>query len=134
MLQARNRKHKSGIEMEKPEENYSIGTDSPSKTYKAWTFCGDLYITFTYKEDNKIDYVLISGGNQEHSCGTSFLTCLADFLTFSIRRIRNEHEARAIIKNLLFHRCDKMVANKNHITSCVDSIGKILKKELGIKD
>jgi thiazole synthase ThiGH ThiG subunit len=54
---------------------------------------------------------------------------MADLLTFSVRRIRNEHEAQAIVKNLRYHKCDRILPNKDHITSCVDAIGQVLEQE-----
>ena len=107
-----------------------IGITSLSRTYKEWKPCGNLNITFAYKEGSKIDYVLINGNDKTNQCGNSFITTIADFLTFSIRRIRNKYEVHAIIKNLKGHRCNRMRANKDHILSCADSIGRAIEKEL----
>jgi hypothetical protein len=99
-----------------------------SKTFRKWTPCGNIYIQVAFKADSpdKIDYILIDGGNKEIDCGKSWLQSLADILTFSIRRIRNQHEADAIVKNMRGHRCNKYVPNKDHVGSCVDAIGQVL--------
>ena len=108
-----------------------IGTTSPSRTYKKQLPCLTLYICINYKEDNKIDYIKIYGGQHgEVGCGETFFQALSDLLTFSIRRIRNEHEAKAIIKTLRYHICNKKIPNPDHTQSCVDAIGQVLEKEL----
>lgn len=107
-----------------------VGTICTAKTYKKVLPCLNIYICINYKEDKKIDYIKIYGGHKNADCGCSFLESLSDLLTFSIRRIRNEHEAKAIVKNLRFHKCNRITANPDRITSCVDAIGQVLEKEL----
>ena len=113
-----------------PNNEIPIETISPTRTYKKTLPCLSFYMAINYKEDGKIDYIKIFGGRKDNDCGGSFLESMADMLTFSIRRIRNEHEAKAIVKNLRFHKCNRCVANREHITSCVDAIGQVLEKEL----
>ena len=108
-----------------------------SKTYMKWTPCGNLYITIVYKNDRKtgnkeyaIDYIRVYHSNRENNCGGSFFESLADMLTFAVRRAGEKKDKQAIIKNLIGNRCNKVVANKEHIVSCSDAIGRVLKKEL----
>lgn len=110
----------------------SIGTTSKSKTYKKRT-CKDIYITVAYREDEpeKIDYVRIISSTKENTCATSFIESLSDMLTFAIRRIRNKHEAQAIIKNLRWQKCLNCPPNKDHTTSCSDAVGQVLQEVLG---
>ena len=107
-----------------------IGTTCNSKTYKKTT-CKDIYVSIAYKEDDpkKIDYIRINSSSKDNNCAVSFMEALSDTLTFAIRRIRNVHEAKAIIKNLRHHKCLNCPANQDHITSCADAIGQILEKE-----
>ena len=114
------------------QEN-GIGTTYPSTTYKKSTSCLNLYITVGWGENKKIEFVRIVGNNKSGDCGCSWLESLSDILTFSIRRIRNEHEAKAIIKNLRYHRCNKITPNKDHIVSCVDAIGQVIERVLDEK-
>jgi hypothetical protein len=110
-----------------------IETNCPSRTYKKVLPCLTLYITIAYKEDKKIDFIKVYGGQQgELGCGETFYQSLSDLLTFSIRRIRNEHEAKAIIKTLRYHKCNLRTANVENLTSCVDAIGSVLEKELNL--
>jgi hypothetical protein len=113
-------------------EGLDIGETNKSKTYRIWTPCDNIYVTIASKneEPDKIDFIRISGGTKDNECGCSFLDSLADLLTFSIRRIRNIHESRAICKNLRMHRCNKVKPNREHITSCADALGRVLEKEL----
>ena len=116
----------------------AIGDTWRSETYKYTTFCGSLYVIISYKfeEKDKIEFVRIVNDGQP-DCGGSFTEALADMLTFAIRRIRNEHEAKAIIKNLRYNRCNKYVINKDKIMSCSDAIGRVLQKVLeknGVKN
>jgi hypothetical protein len=109
-----------------------IGTTSVSKTYRKFTPCGNIYTTITFKDDepNRVDYIRISGCSKENECGGSWFETLADTLTFCVRRIRNTHEADAICKNLRQHRCNKIIPNREHITSCADAIGRVLEEVL----
>jgi len=110
-----------------------IGTTCKSITYKKRT-CKDIYIIIAYREDapEKIDYIRINASSKENNCACSFIEALADLLTFAVRRIRNEHEATAIVKNLLSHKCLNCPPNQEHITSCADAIGRVLGKVLNI--
>jgi len=112
-----------------------IGTISKSITYKKTTCC-DIYITIAYREDEpeKIDYIRLIASSKQGGCPVSFMEALADTLTFSIRRIRNEHEATSIIKNLRYHKCLACPPNKDHSTSCSDAIGQVLQKVLKIDE
>lgn len=108
-----------------------IGTKFPSKTYKKFTACGNLYITIVTNLDSKVEFIRISGNTKELDCGASFFETLSDMITFSVRRIRNQYEADSIIKNLRYHRCNKIVPNKEHIVSCSDAIGQVLQSVIG---
>ena len=112
-----------------------IGTTSNCVTYKKQT-CKDIYVIVAYREDEpeKIDYIRINASSKDNNCAVSFMEALSDILTFAVRRIRNEHEAKAIIKNLRFHKCLNCPVNKDHTTSCSDAIGQVLEKVLRIKD
>lgn len=112
-----------------------IGTTCKSITYRKDT-CGSIYIVIAYKEDEpeKVDYLRIIASTKPGACAVSFLEALADTLTFSIRRIRNIHEAKAIVKNLRYHKCLNCPPNKDHTTSCSDAIGQVLTKVLKIDE
>jgi hypothetical protein len=112
-----------------PEEDIKLN-ENKSITYSHKTACGQLYMTFVYKDDEKLDYVLIEGEGGE--CGKAFCNSMADMLTFSLKRIRPsyENEISAIIKNFIGHRCNKQFVG---VTSCPDAIGQILKKVLNDK-
>ncbi|MFA5388849.1 MAG: hypothetical protein WC312_03745 [Candidatus Omnitrophota bacterium] len=112
-----------------------VGNTNRSITYKKDT-CGSIYIIVAYREEEpeRVDYIRIIASTKPGACAASFLEALADTLTFSIRRIRNEYEARAIVKNLRFHKCLNCPANKDHITSCSDAIGQVLEKVLKINE
>ena len=115
----------------------SIGTSYKSRTYKKITGCGSLYTTIAYRNDEdrgeKIEFIRITG-EKESACGASYNESLSDLLTFSIRRIRNIHEARAIVKALRHHRCNKVFPNQDHTLSCADAIGQTLEEALQTKD
>ncbi len=102
---------------------------SNSKTYRKVLPCLKLYIVLTYTAEGKIDYIKIYSGNKDNDCGGSFFECMADLLTFSLRRAKGD-ETKAIIKAMRHHKCNKMSPNKEHITSCVDAIGQVLSREL----
>jgi hypothetical protein len=116
--------------MEKVNPEIDIGSVNTAKTYKKSLSCHNIYININYKDDGKIDYIKIFGGHKNSDCGCSFLEAIADLLTFSIRRIRNEHEAKSIVKNLRYHKCHKILPSPEHLSSCVDAIGQVLEKEL----
>lgn len=120
--------------MKKEESLCYIGTDYPSMTYRKTCGCGNLYITIAKDEDGKIAFIRIFGGNKSSPCGASFYETLGDMLTFSIRRIRNKHEAQAIVKNMRYHRCNNITPNPEHLVSCVDAIGKVLEGVLNVKE
>ena len=102
-----------------------------SITYKKST-CRDIYITIVYKTDEpeRVDYIRIVTTTKEGGCPVSFMEAFADMLTFSIRRIRNIHEARQIVKNLRYKKCLACPPNKDHSLSCCDAIGMVLEKVL----
>lgn len=106
-----------------------IGTTGISRTYKRPTGCGSLYVTVVYKDTDKIDYFLMSG-DRDNYCGESNLATHADNLTFMCRRIRNAHEAKAIIKNFRYHSCNKCPINSHKVKSCSDAIGQVLEEVL----
>jgi hypothetical protein len=110
-------------------EDEHIGTCGVSRTYKRPTGCGSLYMHVIYKPDNRIDYFLLEG-DKDNYCGDSHLATHADNLTFMVRRIRNEHEAQAIIKNYRFHACNKCPINSHKTKSCSDAIGQMLEEVL----
>ena len=118
----------------KGDKNLNIepfGTTYKSRTYKKRT-CKDIYITIAYREDDpkKIDFVRIQATSKDNNCAVSFLEAFSDMLTFAIRRIRNKHEAEAIVKNLRFHKCLNCPPNKDHIQSCSDAVGQVLEQVL----
>ena len=104
-----------------------LGTTYKSVTYKKRT-CKDIYITVAYKEDDpeKIDFIRLTTTTRSNNCAVSFCEALSDILTFAIRRIRNQYEAEAIIKNLRFHKCLNCPPNTDHTQSCSDAIGQVL--------
>lgn len=108
-----------------------IETVSKSMTYKKKT-CRDLYIHVSYRTDEpeKIDYIIISASSKDNNCAVSFLQTLADMTSFAIRRIRNEYEARAIIKNLRYQKCLQCPPNRDHACSCSDALGQVLEEVL----
>jgi len=118
----------------KEVEIQEIGSISNCRTYKIRT-CKDIYIIICYKngEPDKIDYIRINASSKDNNCAVSFLEALSDLLTFAVRRIRNVHEARAIIKNLRFHKCLNCPINKDKAMSCADAIGQILGKVLKVE-
>ena len=107
------------------------GVTYKSKTYRKPTGCGNIYITVTFRDEapEKIEFIRIIGSGS-NNCGGSFYESLSDMLTFSIRRIRNQYEADSIVKNLRHHRCNKIIPNRNHITSCSDAVGQVLHQVL----
>lgn len=117
--------------MSETVEILDIGNSCRSVTYKKET-CKSLYITLVYREDEpeKIDYVLISSTSKDNNCSNSLLDSLALMTSFSIRRIRNEHEARAIVKNLRGAKCLACPPNKCHTTNCADALGQVLQEVL----
>jgi hypothetical protein len=115
--------------------NSLIENHCVSKTYKKVT-CRDLFITVAFKTDEpeKVDFVRIISSTKDGGCPVSFMEGLSDMLTFSIRRIRNIHEARQIVKNMRFHKCLGCPPNKDHSTSCMDAIGMVLEDALKTKE
>lgn len=98
-----------------------------SKTYKKETGCGHLYVTVVFKPDeDKIELIKLSG-DKDNNCGRSFLETTADCLTWMCRRIRNDAEAKSIIKNFSGHYCNKVKPNKEGIKSCSDAISRVLR-------
>ncbi len=126
-------KDKQVHEAGKDEYIEDFGTVYNTITYKKET-CRDLYVVVAYKPDDpqKIEFIRINSSSKVNNCAVSFMEGLADMLTFSIRRIRNEHEARAIIKNLRHQKCLNCPPNKDHSTSCSDAIAQVLEKVLKV--
>jgi hypothetical protein len=112
--------------------DHDVLTACNSKTYTKRICNDNIYITVAYRNDNpqRVDYIKIVGSSKHNPCGASFLDCLADNATFMIRRIRNKHEAEAIVKNHRFHKCQQIIANKDHTTSCADALGQVLQEVL----
>jgi hypothetical protein len=81
-----------------------------------------------------VDFVKIFGSSRSNECGCSYLETLGDLLSFSIRRIRNKHEAVAICKALRDHKCNKQTPNPEHITSCSDALGRVLMDVLNVTE
>lgn len=108
-----------------------IGSVGLSRTYKRET-CKPLYITLVFQKDEpkKIDYVLIASTSKANNCSVSLLSSMADLLSFGIRRIRNEHEARALVKNLRHNKCLACPPNRTHLTNCSDAVGQVLEEVL----
>ena len=108
-----------------------IGTPSKSKTYRKRT-CKDLYIIVAYREDKpeRVDYIRINASSKDNNCAVAFLEAMSDILTFAVRRIRNRHEAQAIVKNLRQHKCLNCPPNAEHLTSCSDALGVVLQEVL----
>jgi len=91
-------------------------------------------VAYRVDEKDKIDYIKIHGTSRGDDCGCSYHEGVADLLTFSIRRIRNHHEAIAIVKNLRDHKCHRMRPNKEKITSCLDAIGRAIQDALNVTE
>jgi len=112
-------------------ETVSIDEFFKSKTYSKRT-CRDIYVIVAYRNDSpeKIEFIRINASSRANNCAVSFMEAFSDILTFAIRRIRNKHEANAIIKNLRHHKCLNCPPNKDHTTSCSDAIGQVLEEVL----
>lgn len=117
------------------EENQSVCTDS-KKLDLGFKFdnnitiakpvgCGTIYCIFTERGDS-FNRLFIKGDMAKSCpCGESWLNSLAALLTFSLRRsIWEGTTNKAIVKHLMFQRCPSAVANKDHIVSCADAIGR----------
>jgi hypothetical protein len=115
--------------VERIDEDYL--TCEKTITYKKRT-CRDIFVIVAYKTDEPelIDYIRIVSSSKEGGCPVSFLESFSDMLTFSVRRIRNIHEAKQIVKNLRGQKCLQCPPNQDHITSCSDAIGQVLQKVL----
>jgi hypothetical protein len=89
--------------------------------------CGSVYCIFVEKED-LFHRLIIKGDNaREAPCGESWLNAMAAILTYALRRSVDENNTkRAIVKHLLNHRCHMAIANKDHIVSCADAIGRMV--------
>lgn len=112
----------------------AIETPCKSKTYKKSLTCLDLYINPVFNDEGKIEFIKIYATNKKDNCGCSFYEAIADLLTFSIRRIRNHHEAVAICRSLRGHRCLGNVANEKRITSCADAIARAIMEALNVSE
>ncbi len=113
-----------------------IEITAKSRTFKRFTFCGNIYITIVYKPDipDRVDYVIIDGKNRENDCGRVWLGIMGDSATFCIKRIRNKHEAELVTKIFSHHRCNKYVPNKDHFMSCGDALASVLKEVLHLPE
>jgi len=124
-------------EIGKNEHLEFIETQGITRTYrKRAGQCGHIYVMVVFRDDkpNRIDYIKIQGCTKSNDCGGSWAESIADLLSFSIKRIRNKHEAEAIIKALKHHRCNRIAPNKDHTTSCVDAIAQVLQEELKVDE
>lgn len=99
-----------------------------SKTHRAETGCGSLYLTIAYKEDGKFNFIKINA-EKDCQCGNSWADAISDTLTFALRRATQE-EIKPLLKQLIGHSCNNKKPNAKHIESCADAIGKILREEL----
>ncbi len=89
--------------------------------------CGAIYCIFV--EDEGAFYNLIIKGDnaKETPCGESWLNAMGRILTYALRRSIWEGDTqRAIVKQLLNNRCNMAAANKDHIVSCPDAIGRMV--------
>ena len=89
--------------------------------------CGNIYVIFN-EEEGAFYNLIIKGDNAKESpCGESWMNAMASILTYALRRSVWEGNAQqAIVKHLLNHRCNMVVANHEHITSCSDAIGRMV--------
>lgn len=114
--------------------DFDIGTTCNSKTYDKKICNQTLYINPSYNDEGKIDSIQIYSTSKTGACISCFTQCIADLLTFCMRRIRNRNEAKLIIKACKNHKCLELPANENGIRSCPDAIAKALQEILGISD
>jgi len=124
--------------MKQEEENTELEVGKGlTRVIQKMTPCGHLYFSCSYRDDDpeKVDFIKIYFSNRFGGCGSSFHEALADGLTFQIRRIRNKHEAIAIVKNLRDHQCNQPPKlSKDRNKSCADAIGKAVMEILGITE
>ena len=89
--------------------------------------CGNIFCIFNENEGEFYNLIIKGDNTKEAPCGESWLNALAALLTYALRRSMWEGNAqRAIVKHLLGHRCQNVVANADHIVSCADAIGKMV--------
>ena len=105
----------------------------PNSMYCKKIGCGKIYVNIVRRSNGDFHFIQLFG-KSDNDCGGSFRDALANILTFAIRRAKDESEIRAIIKGLVSQRCNKIVANEEHITSCADAIAKTLKEALLIDE
>lgn len=101
----------------------------PERTITKKTGCGSLHVIIARKHDGKFHFIKIIN-EKDNACGNSWADGISDLLTFALRRATPE-EVTPLLKNLMGHYCNNQKPNKDHITSCIDAIGKILREELG---
>ncbi len=110
-----------------------------SKTIMTNTGCGHLYVTLTFKEDERyteppVNEIFIepsykSNGSDDiqNYCCKSFLMPIARLLTFILRRetAEDKENYRAdLIKQLHGHKCPRMSVTT--ADSCVDAVARVL--------
>ena len=89
--------------------------------------CGQIYCIFN-EDEGAFDNLIIKGDNaKEIPCGEAWMNTMAKILTYALRRSVWEGDTkRAIVKQLLNHRCNNVFPNKEHIVSCPDAIGRMV--------
>lgn len=89
--------------------------------------CGTIYVIFNEEENAFYNMEIKGDSAKETPCGESWMNALAAVLTYALRHSLWEGTTqKAIVKHLLNHRCNMAVANKEHVVSCVDAVGKMV--------
>lgn len=108
------------------------------KEYKTVTIirkvgsCGTITLRFL-EDEEAFHRVFITGDGGKMKCNPMWLEALARMLTYALRRgIWEGTVSEGIIKQLCNIRCNEVSANKEHICSCSDAIGKATKEYLKI--
>lgn len=110
-----------------------------TKEYKTITImkkmggCGNITLRFLEDED-AFHRVFITGSGGKMLCNPSWLEALSRLLTYALRRgIWEGTASDGIIKQLCNIRCNEIGANKEHICSCMDAVGKATKEYLKLE-
>jgi hypothetical protein len=89
--------------------------------------CGMIYCIFNEEEHSFYNLEIKGDMAKEAPCGESWFNSVAAILTYALRRsVWEGTTKKAIIKHLVGHQCNGFVANKEHIKSCSDAIGKMV--------
>jgi len=92
--------------------------------------CGNLYCVFM-EDEGAFHKLKIYGDAGKMPCGGCFLDAIGRILTYGLRRGIFEGTVNAGLVNQLLHiRCNSLAINADHLTSCMDGIGKSVKEYL----